>query len=321
MKNRSVSVTGATGFLGWHAAEAFLARGWHVRAIVRPGNTKPLPDGVESRESALHAAALTVAVAGTDVLVHSAALMRSGNDDVLRAANVDATRAVIDAANSTGSRLVLMSSQAAIGAGTLARPAREDDAPHPLTAYGRSKLAAEMFVRADARVPWTILRPCSVYGPRDRQFLPLIRLAARGWFPIAAPPSTPFTLIYVEDVARAIVMASEDERAIGEALFIAHPEPHTSSSILQHIATAVGRPYKPRQVPRFALRALALGGEVAWRFGFTPMLDRARLSELEAEGFVCAVDRAERVMGFRATMPLTEGLERTVRWYRDRGWL
>src|SRR5262249_5269504 len=170
----SVSITGATGLLGWRMAEAFLQRGWIVRGIVRPGNTKPLPDGVEPRESALHASSLKAAVAGTDVLVHAAALIRSGNADVLRA--------VIDAVNDAGVRLVFISSQAAIGAGTPERPAREDDPPHPINAYGRTKIAAENFIRSDARVPWTILRPCSVYGPRDRQWLPLVRLAARRRF-------------------------------------------------------------------------------------------------------------------------------------------
>src|ERR1019366_8346883 len=180
-----------TGFLGWHIATTFQRAGWTVRAIVRPGNTKPLPDGVESRESALHATVL------------AAALTRSGSEDVLRAVNVDGTRAVIDAANDTGSRLVLISSQAANGPGTPLVPSREDDTPHPLTPYGRSKLAAETHVRADARVSWTILRPSAIYGPRDRGFLRLFRLAARGRFLLFAPPDTAFTLIHVDDAARA----------------------------------------------------------------------------------------------------------------------
>src|SRR5271169_5305404 len=53
MRSRSVSITGATGFLGWHLAEAFRDAGWVARAIVRPGNTKPLPQGVDSIEAAL----------------------------------------------------------------------------------------------------------------------------------------------------------------------------------------------------------------------------------------------------------------------------
>jgi nucleoside-diphosphate-sugar epimerase len=321
MKSRSVSLTGATGFLGWHIATTFQRAGWTVRAIVRPGNTKPLPDGVESRESALHAAALAAVIAGTDVLVHAAALTRSGSEDVLRAINVDGTRAVIDAANDTGSRLVLISSQAANGPGTPLVPSREDDTPHPLTPYGRSKLAAETHVRADARVPWTILRPSAIYGPRDRGFLQLFRLAARGRFLLVAPPDTAFTLIHVDDAARAVVMAAGNPRAIGETFFIGHPEPQSPDAMLRQLARAFGHPYRPRRVPPFALRAIAAAGDVAWRLGIEPMLDRSRLMELHAEGFVCAVDRASDRLGFTAETPLPAGLESTLRWYRRQGWV
>jgi nucleoside-diphosphate-sugar epimerase len=324
MTNRSVSLTGATGFLGWHIATAFMRAGWHVRAIVRPGNTKPLPDGpgrIDARESALHAAALAPAIAGTDVLVHAAALVRAGHEDILRAVNVDGTRAVIDAANDTGTRLVFISSQAAHGPGTRRDPAREDDASHPLTAYGRSKLAAERHIRADARVPWTILRPSAIYGPRDRGFLQLFRLASRGRYLLVAPPDTAFTLIHADDAARAVAMAADHPGAVGETFFIGHPEPQTAGDILRQLARIYDRPYTPRRVPAFALRALAAAGDVAWRLGIEPLFDSSRLAELHAGGFVCAVDRASQRIGFTAATPLPDGLASTARWYRREGWV
>jgi nucleoside-diphosphate-sugar epimerase len=321
MKSRSISLTGATGFLGWHIAEAFQRAGWTVRGIVRPGNAKPLPEGVEARESALHPAALRSAFAGSDVVVHAAALVRAGNEDVLRAVNVDGTRAVIDAVNATGSRLVFISSLAAAGTGTPQRPVREDDAPRPVNAYGRSKLAAELAVRADARGEWTILRPSSVYGPRDRGFLPVFRLATHGRFLLVAAPDTAFTLIHAVDVARAIVIASEHPGAVGGTFFIGHPEPQSTDALLRRFARAVDRPYKPQRVPRFALRAIAAAGDVAWRFGIEPMLDASRLTELQAEGFVCAVGRASERIGFTAETPLEAGLASTLAWYRQHRWL
>src|SRR5437667_5110317 len=100
MKNPSVSVTGATGFLGWHIAGAFLNRGWRVRAVVRPGNAKPLPAGVDVREAAIgDPAALAAACGGCDLLIHGAALTRAPNEPAFRAVNVDGTRAIVAAAN------------------------------------------------------------------------------------------------------------------------------------------------------------------------------------------------------------------------------
>src|SRR5205807_7841411 len=138
--------------------------------------------------------------------------------------------------------------------GAAARPSREDDLPRPLTAYGRTKLAAENFIRSDASVPWTILRPSAIYGPRDRQLLPLFRAASHGLFWLAARPDTAFTLIDVEDAARAVVMAAENPNAIGGTFFVGHPEPQTASAILGQIAHVVGRTYRPIRVPFVVLR-------------------------------------------------------------------
>jgi nucleoside-diphosphate-sugar epimerase len=321
MKRRSVSVTGATGFLGWHIALELMARGSSVRAIVRPGNQKPLPSGVEIRESALARDAVTAAIDGCDLVIHAAGLTRARSDQAYRSVNVDGTRAVVAAANQVGARIIHISSLAAIGPGTPDRPAHEDDRPQPLTAYGRSKLASEAVVRSEAHVPWTILRPSAVYGPNDRQFLPLVRLATRGIFPLLARSSAAFTLVYAGDLARAVATAADDERSVGQAIFIGHRDPQTAYSVLRQLAQAVDRPYKPRRIPGVLVRALALAGESAWRFGRRPTFDMARFAELRAEGFVCSVERARAVIGFTAEVSLAEGLEQTVKWYRERGWI
>lgn len=313
-------MTGATGFVGWHLAEAFRLAGWRVRAVVRPGGTKPVPEGVERIEAALHARTLCAAVGASDVVLHSAGLTRAHNRSAFEF-NVSGTRAVIDTANVTGARLVLISSQAAMGAGTASRPSREDDVPRPLTPYGRSKLAGEAAVRAEARTPWTIIRPPTVYGPRDRQFLPLFRLAAHGIFLQVVPAAMAFTFLYVEDLARGVVLAAESERASGQTLFLGHPDPSSADDVLRGLAEAFGRRHRPWRVPDLALRAVAWGGELAWTFGEEPLLDRTRLTELRAEGFVCAVDRAREVLGFTAAVTLREGLERTAQWYRHQGWI
>ena len=321
MRSRSVSITGATGFLGWHLATAFQQAGWQVTAIVRPGNNKPLPDGVEIAEAALHAAALTRGVSESSLVVHSAALIRAASEREFDWVNVEGTRAVVDAANAAGAALIVISSQAAIGPGSLARPSREDDVPQPLTAYGRSKLAAEAVVRSASRVPWTIIRPSAVYGPRDHGFLPLFRLAARGLFLQVAEPTTPFTFIHVDDLVRGIVMAASDERAVGETFFVGHADPRTADDLLRCLADAFGRAYRSRRLPLAFLRIAGLAGDVSWKLGVKPMIDGDRVAELRAGGFVCSSDRIRDRLGFSAATALPEGVAQTARWYRDRGWV
>jgi dihydroflavonol-4-reductase len=368
----SVAITGATGFLGWHLGEAFRDAGWRVRAVVRPGNAKPLPPGVESFEAHLDAEALARAFQGCPVVVHAAALTRARNDDVFNAVNVAGTEAVVSAANRTGARVILISSQAAAGIGTPQRPSREDDPPRPVNAYGRSKLAAEEVLRSRAEAPWTIVRPSAVYGPGDRGFLPLFRMASRGLFLLPADAALPFTIIYVEDVARAVVLAAialasgagragqagtaggagraggaggagEPGRAgeasgsgeavvgqgfspavsgeEGQVLFIGHPQPQTTDDLMRSLADVFERRYRPRQLPAAILTGLSWFGELSWGLGMRPIIDRDRLAEFRAPGFVCAVDRAREALDFAAVVGLSEGIERTARWYREQRWI
>jgi nucleoside-diphosphate-sugar epimerase len=323
MRSPSVSITGATGFIGWHLCEAFRHAGWRVVAVARPGRERALPANVAHAAATLDLAALAPVFEGADLVVHAAGLTRAPRASALDAVNVQGTRAVAQAVSAAGSRLILVSSQAASGVGTRARPAREDDPPNPLTDYGRSKLAAEAVVRSEARVPWTIVRPASVYGPRDRQFLPLFRLASRGIFPAVAAEGAAFTLVHVDDVARGIVLVAEKAGASadGQTLFLGHPHAPVAEEFLRALATAVGRPFRPVRPPALALRALASAGDVARRLGFRPAIDSVRLGELRSLGFVCAVDRAYDTLGFRAEIALEAGLERTARWYREAGWI
>ncbi|MGE5246587.1 MAG: NAD-dependent epimerase/dehydratase family protein [Betaproteobacteria bacterium] len=321
MTSRSVSLTGATGFLGRHIARAFRDAGWHVRAIVRPGTPRAAPPDTEVVEAPLEAGALTAAVHGTGLLVHAAALIRARDERTFTEVNVGGTRAAVAAANRTGADLLFVSSLAAAGPGTPARPVREDDEPRPINAYGRSKLAGERLVREESRVPWTIVRPSAVYGPGDRGFLPLFRFAVRGRFPLAARPGTAFTLIEAGDLGRAIVLIAGTPSARAATLFLGHAQPQTAEEIMRALAAVMERPYRPRAVPSVLLRLAAAGGDLAWRLGWPPPLDSSRYAELTADGFVCAVDRAEGLVGFRAETPLVDGFRRTLSWYRQEGWL
>src|SRR5262249_43932778 len=106
MTNRSVSITGATGFIGWHAAEAFREAGGRAPGIVRPGSPKALPPGVERAESLLEAGSLARVVNGSSVIVHAAGVVRAGRPQTFDIVNVGGTRAAVGAANDAGARLI-----------------------------------------------------------------------------------------------------------------------------------------------------------------------------------------------------------------------
>jgi nucleoside-diphosphate-sugar epimerase len=280
-----------------------------------------LPDRIVPAPAALRPDDLERALGDATVVVHCAGVIRAPSEDAFRRINVDGTRAVVEAANRVGARVVLISSLAAGGPGTRDRPRDEGDPPAPVNAYGRSKLAAEHVVQDTCRTSWCILRPCAVYGPRDRGFLPLFQMATRGLFLLPTDPSMAFTLIDVRDLVEAIVRASERPDAAGETCFVGHRRPRTTDEILRTIADAVGRRYRPRRVPTAVFRVLAEAGEVAWKLGLQLPIDRSRFAEFVAPGFVCAVARAERVLGFTAATAFDQGIQTTARWYREQCWL
>lgn len=319
MRSRSVSVTGVTGFLGWHIAEAFRDSGWAVRGVVRPDSLKPLPAGVERVEADLETDRLANVFAPSALVVHAAGQTRGAIRDPFDV-NVSGTRAVIAAANRAGASIVHISSQAAAGPSGPSAISREDDIPRPITAYGRSKLEGERIVRAEASGRWTILRPSAVYGPRDLAFLTLFRHASRGRFPLAAAEGAAFTLVHVEDVAQAVVLAADPGTAAGQTLFIGHPEEATAADILRAVALAVGRPYRPIRLPSALLVGAAWAGEITWRLGRQPAFDLSRLAEFRARRFVCSTERASAAIGFTASVPLLEGMRSTWQWYRAQGW-
>ena len=321
MKSGSLSVTGATGFVGWHITDTFLRHGWDVRAVVRPGNTKPVPVRARVVEADLEPGALTRACAGTEIIIHCAGTIRAPDEDAFNAVNVEGTRAAADAARRVGARFIHISSQAAGGPGTVAHPRSEFDQDAPVNAYGRSKLAAEATVRSTPRLQWTILRPCAAYGPRDTSFLTLFKMAKRRLLASPTRRDSSFTLIHVGDLVEAVRLTVLSPESIGETMYVGHPEPRTASEIMRIVASVCGRRSRAGRIPGAALSTAAALGNLLWKTGARPMIDGGRLAEFQAAGFVCSSGRIRDVVGFVADTVLEDGMARTARWYRDEGWL
>ncbi|MGH7306132.1 MAG: NAD-dependent epimerase/dehydratase family protein [Candidatus Rokuibacteriota bacterium] len=321
--SRRVAVTGASGFIGQNVVRYFRAAGWEVRAIVRPGRRCAMPDGVEMVTAPLVATDLTRAAAGSEVIVHAAGRVRAGTARQLHDVNVEGTRQVVEAATVLGARLVHISSQAAAGPGTPERPRSEDGPSRPLTAYGTSKLAAEEVVRSSRLRRWSIVRPALVYGPADRNALPLFRLAQRG---IALKvggisPAPAYTFVHVDDVARGIEVAATAAEAERQVFSLGHPQSETADTLADTLAQVLGRPCRRVRIPYALLLVAAVGGDVATLFGWPLAIDQARLTELTAEGWVCSVEKARGRLGFAARIGLREGFASTAAWYVQHGLL
>jgi nucleoside-diphosphate-sugar epimerase len=309
-----VAVTGATGFIGWHACAQLRDTGWKVVAIVRPDSQKPLPEGVERVPAVLEAATLKRACAGVSTIVHAAGITSARSAQQYARVNVDGTQAAAEAARALDARLVHISSLTAGGPASADKPRDESHIAQPITAYGFSKLRSEELLTRVHGLRWTTIRPAAVYGPRDRQFLPLFQAAKRGVFLRPANARLfSLTVVHVADVAQAISLTCGNEATEHETLFVGHPTPVSLDGLLETLAVVFGRAYRPVPVPLALVRCaawLGVGG-----------LSRERWQELTTPGFVCSVQRAEQRLGFRAAVGLTDGLRATADWYSAHRWL
>ena len=179
MKPMTVLLTGGSGFLGSHIAEQLCQDGCRVRAIVRMTSDtsflKTLNNIEIIRLSMADTHGVREAVEGVDAIIHSAAVLKATHEETFKKVNVDYTINLLDAVSQTGTKLkrfVHISSLAAVGSSGTGEIIRNDDPATPLTRYGKSKLASEQAAKSRSdHIPITILRPVSLYGPRDRATL------------------------------------------------------------------------------------------------------------------------------------------------------
>ena len=317
-------VTGGTGFVGSHLIETLLAQGHQVRGLVRsPAKAERLGiSGVEwVRGDLTDLAALRSGVTGADVVFHVAGIVSARSLDEYLAVNRDGTARVVEAARPTGARLVLVSSLAAAGPSPRDRPLLGDEPTRPVSNYGRSKLAAEALVRESA-LPWVIIRPPAVYGPRDTEMLRLFKTVMLGFAPVFGSGNQQLSFVYGPDLARAIAMAGLAPATVGEILYPAHPEIISSAETVLAIAAACDRRARVIPIPTPIGRLiLQLTGATAKLTGRATLLTPDKGKEFFQDAWTCSPSRLERLTGWRAQHDFSSGTRSTALWYRAAGWL
>jgi dihydroflavonol-4-reductase len=322
----NVALTGGTGFVGSHLAEALHARGDAVTCLVRTAAAGAPLEALGGRAvvgTLEDDRALATLVGGAEIVYHAAGLVALSSADALFRVNRDGTARVAAAAGSAGvRRLLYVSSLAVTGPTVPGRPLDEAGTPRPVTSYGRSKQAGEDAVRTSGAT-FTIVRPPIVYGPRDRQILRLFRMARRGWAPLVGHGRRQeLSLVHARDLAAALVAAATSERTAGGTYHAAHPTPITQRALLEAIGAAVGSRVRTLALPAALVKAaLAMAAAAARLRGSASLLDPAKAAELLAPAWTCSSAALERDAGWRAAIDLREGLGETARWYRDAGWL
>ena len=218
-------------------------------------------------------------------------------------------------------RLVHVSSLAASGPAIAAKPARESDSPKPVSTYGTSKLAGELEVANNCRSDYAILRPPAVYGPRDYGFLSMFKAINAHVLPKPTERQS-LSLVFVKDLAEAVVRCLEHPKASAKTYFVASREIVTAEMMAREIASQMNRWTVPCPVPAALLWPVCFFEQVRSQFcGKPSLLNLQKFAELRAPGWVCDPSWLAHEVGFECKTTLKQGIAKSLKWYLQEGWL
>jgi nucleoside-diphosphate-sugar epimerase len=318
-----ILVTGGTGFIGSHLVERLVAQGERVRVLVRRAGAFEKSPVEVARGDLVSGDGIARAMEGVATVIHLAGVTKALSARDYYEGNVEATRNLARAVAACGRdiRVAHVSSLAAIGPETGSRAVAEDDTPHPVGHYGKSKLDGERMMR-EIVPEAVILRPPVVYGPRDTDVFQMLKSIQQGFVAELAGGERWFSAIYAGDLVDGILAAARDPQASGRAYFLAHPKAVSWSELGGVAARIMGRNPRVVKVPVSVAYAAGFCAEaVAWFTRKPGIVSRDKVSEAICASWVCDTRRAKDEIGFEAPTGIEEGLRITLEWYREAGWL
>lgn len=332
-QNKSILVTGASGFIGSFIVEEALSRGLDVWAAVRPSSSRKYL--TDRRISLINLnlgdkAKLREQLRGRtfNYVVHAAGVTKCADSRDFHRVNTEGTLNLAEALmaqDGAMERFVFISSLSVMGAARERRPYADitaTDTPRPNTAYGRSKLEAERRLREIDGLPLTVLRPTGVYGPRERDYYMMAQSISRHTdFSVGFKPQD-ITFIYVKDLMQAVFLAlGHAPSALPYLLSDGHVYSSRTFSDLLH--QELGSPWLLRiKAPLWLLRIVTTVGELYGRLtGRVTALNRDKYNILRQRNWRCDISPAQRDLGFAPKYDLERGVKETVKWYKENGWL
>jgi len=323
-------ITGATGFVGGHLAEACVQKGISVVTLARGSSDTKLLDqlGVQVLRGELtDPKAVGQAMAGAEAVIHCAAKVGDwGPVEEYREVNVGGTAVLLEAARHQRPRFVHISSLGVYAARDHDRTDESEPLP-PLhmDGYTQTKVEAEKLVlnyHQQHGIPVVVLRPGFIYGPRDRTVLPrLMGLLAQGKIRYIGSKTKLMNTIYVGNLVDAIFLALEKPEAVGQIYNLTDDEEVTKQRFLETIAEHAGLPKPTKVVPLGVARMVAKIMETLARLRGAKQAPRVTQARIKFMGlnlsFSC--EKAKRELGYAPRVKFAEGMQRTFEWWQREG--
>jgi dihydroflavonol-4-reductase len=327
-------VTGANGFVGSHLVEGLLSKGYQVTCLVRKTSNLRWLSGLDVKyvyADLSEKDTLRNVLKGIGFVFHVAGLTKKysclakSREEYFKA-NCQGTQNLIETCfeeNSQIKRFVYISTQAVMGPGKDVKPLDETSTCNPITDYGKSKLEGERIVlKHSSQLPVTIIRPPALYGPRDPDFLIIFRMVNKGFKPLLGKGESFINLCYIEDLIDGIILAAESPKAIGQIYFIADDQVYSRKKIPEIMAQILNKRTITLRVPNSLLFTVAFISQNMFRLlGKPVLLNTQKVREISQKYWLCDISKAKKELGFSPKYNLEDGARKTVRWYKEKGWL
>ena len=327
-----ILITGASGFIGSFIVEEAIKRGFETWAAIRKSSSKAyLQDErihfIELDFSSQDLLEAQLKGHAFDYVVHAAGATKCLHQEDFFRINTEGTQNFVQALlhlQMPLERFIYISSLSIMGAIREQQPyeeIRESDGPKPNTAYGKSKLEAEKWLETQP-VPYVILRPTGVYGPRERDyFLQIQSIKSHMDFAVGFQRQD-ITFVYVTDVVQAIFLALEKGET-GRKYFLSDGEVYQSATFSDLVHEELGRPWWIRiTAPIWLLRIITCAGD--WwgrKTGKMSALNNDKFNILRQRNWRCDIQPARDELGYDPKVKLAEGVRRSIQWYKENHWL
>ncbi|VAW80570.1 FIG010773: NAD-dependent epimerase/dehydratase [hydrothermal vent metagenome] len=304
-----IAITGASGFIGRSICRHLLAQGWPLKLLMRSTASEKLMDGINAdfvRGDLHDEEALAHFVDGAYAVIHCAGVVRGASQKDFDAVNVDGLAKLLEAMQGTENppRLFALSSLAA----------REPE----LSFYAASKRRGEQLLEQQAgNLNWLALRPPAVYGPGDREMLPLFQSMAKGFAPVPGKKTSRFSMIFVEDIAELVGIWLNHKSTVSGVytLHDGREDGYDWSDVCQIVSELCQRKVRAIEVPSLVLNIPAwFNVHLSRLFGYAPMLTPQKLNELRHADWVCSNDAIGNLLDWKPRTQLKEGLVKTPGW-------
>ena len=309
--------------------EALVQRGDQVRCLVRDkrklGWVKDSPvefviGNCQDKDS------LKQGVKDVDRVFHVAGVTTAVKERTYFEVNALGTENLVQACIENNPRLkkfIYLSSQAAAGPCRSGGKKKESDLCEPVSPYGKSKLLGEELALSHCHeLPLLILRPCAVYGPRDKGFYALFKCLSKSIKPCLSDHDQHISMCYVEDLVRAILLTAETQTASGEIFFLSDGQDYRMEEIGEIFAQAMETSALELRLPKQMLFAMAFFAECFARVSGKPsIMNRGKVEEMIQKNWLCDITKARALLGFEPRIALARGAKSTVDWYKKENWL